>query len=415
MKKRKQQLTGFIFGIFLFAGAILPVTSFAQDYENSRFGFLSVYGQSRPTQYRIWDEEFGLDLIAESSILVEDLSIGWTRISFWYTLIPDNYNQQKFDQAKKDGLEFFATVIIEESDFNEISYSEWLKEIISKYSSDVKYWQIHNEVGKKDRYENPDDYLELVRVTSSVIKESCDDCIIVMGSTIPNEEYYDVVIQKGDSCVDAYDFHIFSEDGMDTFKKFETKTTKPIFITEMSTYSGKPLGRQTFTYQTEKQQAEILIKWYTQSFYHGADYIFWSQFIEWYKFGGQVDGFFDFTGIVYNGMCDCPDPNNICDDLSIDKGALVKKEAYYSLQTIIDKIDGFSSVEKINKGQFKFKVDKKEVYILWCDSGSCSLPSEISGEVIVTDYLGDEKTMSISQIILGKSPVFFRKNIKYFN
>ena len=37
MLKTKQQLTVLIFGIFLFAGAILPVTAFAQDYEDSPF------------------------------------------------------------------------------------------------------------------------------------------------------------------------------------------------------------------------------------------------------------------------------------------------------------------------------------------------------------------------------------------
>ena len=37
MKKTKQKLTVLIFGIFLFVGAILPITVFAQDYEDSTF------------------------------------------------------------------------------------------------------------------------------------------------------------------------------------------------------------------------------------------------------------------------------------------------------------------------------------------------------------------------------------------
>ncbi len=43
MLKRKQQLTALIFGIFLFVVAILPVTAFAQDYEDSPFGFKDAY------------------------------------------------------------------------------------------------------------------------------------------------------------------------------------------------------------------------------------------------------------------------------------------------------------------------------------------------------------------------------------
>ncbi|MBC8184611.1 hypothetical protein H8E88_26245 [candidate division KSB1 bacterium] len=40
MKKSKQKLTILILGIVLFAGAMLPVTILAQNYEDSPFGFI---------------------------------------------------------------------------------------------------------------------------------------------------------------------------------------------------------------------------------------------------------------------------------------------------------------------------------------------------------------------------------------
>ena len=44
--------------------------------------------------------------------------------------------------------------------------------------------------------------------------------------------------------------------------------------------------------------------------------------------------------------------------------------------------------------------------MLWCDSGSCSIPSEISGSVKVTDYLGNEQTKQANEITLTDSPIF---------
>lgn len=56
---------------------------------------------------------------------------------------------------------------------------------------------------------------------------------------------------------------------------------------------------------------------------------------------------------------------------------------------------------------YKFNFENKNpVYVLWCDSGDCELPAELSGTVIVTDYLGNEDNIDISQVILTNDPVF---------
>ncbi|MBI5526875.1 MAG: hypothetical protein HY897_11125 [Deltaproteobacteria bacterium] len=52
------------------------------------------------------------------------------------------------------------------------------------------------------------------------------------------------------------------------------------------------------------------------------------------------------------------------------------------------------------------KTDKGPVCVLWCDSGSCPLHSEIQGTVKVTDYLGNVETKSASLVVLTRSPVF---------
>lgn len=372
---------------------------------SNHFGFLNAYGQDKNTLYAFWEKQFKLDLIKESSNLVKDLQVDWNRISFFYPMSPDKYTVDKFNQTNADGLNPFVTILAEEASFQEKEYSDWLGGVLDEYSSKAKYWQINNEVGKRGRYEDPENYLKLLKTSSEVIRKKCSDCKIVMGSTIPDKNYYETIIEKGDAYVDAYDFHIFSEEEMEEIKNFSANISKPLFVTEMATYSGDLAGDR-FSLQTEKEQAEKLIKWQVKSFYNGADYIFWNELIEWYKFQGKADGIFDLTGLVYNGVCNSVSTNDVCEDENIDKGILKKKEAYYALKTLVSKIDEFSEVIKISEGQYKFLSENKEVYALWCDSSNCSVSSAISGDMQVTDYRGNQKILSSDQIKLSSSPIF---------
>jgi hypothetical protein len=83
-----------------------------------------------------------------------------------------------------------------------------------------------------------------------------------------------------------------------------------------------------------------------------------------------------------------------------------RRPAYNAYKIMTSKLAGFTSVEKMTDTQYKFIVNEKSVYVLWCDSESCSLPSEIIGTVKLTDYLGNEEIKNANQITLGESPVF---------
>jgi hypothetical protein len=50
--------------------------------------------------------------------------------------------------------------------------------------------------------------------------------------------------------------------------------------------------------------------------------------------------------------------------------------------------------------------DKNPAYVLWSDSGTSALPSNLKGTVKVTDYLGNEQIKSASEILLTESPIF---------
>ena len=74
-----------------------------------------------------------------------------------------------------------------------------------------------------------------------------------------------------------------------------------------------------------------------------------------------------------------------------------------TLKMIDSKINGFSKVEKVASGQYKFTVGNKTIYALWSET----LPNEISGQVRVTDIEGQEWLIDTAGIKLNADqPVF---------
>ena len=139
---------------------------------------------------------------------------------------------------------------------------------------------------------------------------------------------------------------------------------------------------------TREKQAQDLIKYNTLLFVEGYTQIYW-YLKDSYSGTGSI--------FLYNALID--------EDNS-------RKPAFTSYKTMIEKVDYFIDIEKIADGQYKYTFSNKDpVYVLWCDEiigGSCihSIPSEISGTVTATDYLGNEVTKDASQITLTESPIF---------
>lgn len=421
---------GTIYTITAEDGSVKKYTVMVNKRLGSRFGFLGTHGPEKAILFDKWASLYGIDLVEESNHYAKDLGIGWSReLSFMFvpgagyqSITHSQYLSKKLEYALNAGLKIVATILVEEGDFmnNKEEMKEWLAAAVEENKNNIDYWQVHNEVGKigpeGPRYTDPDDYIDLLKTCVEVIKNSCENCKVMMGSTEPESTYYTKVIEEGDPYVDAYDYHIFDssefEASLDSFKDFTSKVRekspeKLVFVTEMATYSGEPYTSQQLPlpHQTEKYQAETLIKWFVKAFYYGGDIVFWQSLVEMYSFLGLVDGLFDFTGIVYNGLC-ASGPNDDCDDAAIDNGAGIEKEAYHSLKTLIGLIDQYVSVEELTEGQYKFTVEGKDVYVFWCDSGNCGLPVQITGTVKVTDYLGNVEILNANDILLTESPIF---------
>jgi len=254
----------------------------------------------------------------------------------------------------------------------------------------VKTWQVCNQVTDacKDRScgfdgEHAAKYAKVLKISYSAVKKSCPDCRVAIAGDSPARLYPPIFKALGGRYFDIADLHFFGpEGGYRNIAKelsFLKKSLKEagldpaglkFWITEMSTYSGKPKGRnlqgRPDPAQTEKQQARELVKLFTAAYGEGVEKTLWA----W----GIFEGFgcecciFDYTGLVYDGdreMQECDDED------TTDLGEGVKKLGYYSLKLLIEKVRGFTSIEKV-KAPGKARVyelggNGRTVYIAWND------------------------------------------------
>ena len=140
--------------------------------------------------------------------------------------------------------------------------------------------------------------------------------------------------------------------------------------------SGKPIQGQTLRKLSENDQAALYFKYSVLAFANGANLVF-------------IDLIGPDDGVIGSSMAF--NTNN------------QPRLFLTTLKTIASKIGGFSKVDKLADGQYKFTVGGKNVYALW----SGTLPKEISGNVKVTDIKGQEKNVGAMTVKLSADqPVF---------
>ncbi len=249
----------------------------------------------------------------------------------------------------------------------------------------MRYWQVCNNItdtcsGDDCRNKLFENYAEVQKITYQAIKKSCPECQVLIAGDSEKEMYPPIFeILKG-KYIDIIDHHFFGiendyikiktdleflKDSLLT-NNFDLNRLK-FWITETGTYSGSP-SEKKLSYQNEQSQARGLIKRYITAFGSaGVEEVFWA----W----GIKEGFhcnccqFDYTGLIYNGN----KPQQKCDaNDTKDLGDGVKKLSYYSLKKLIEKIDGFTEVEKIDDDKnfvYKFIKNGKSVYVAWSEVG----------------------------------------------
>ncbi|CAK8714503.1 hypothetical protein KKHLCK_03565 [Candidatus Electrothrix laxa] len=285
-------------------------------------------------------------------------------------------------------------------------------------TNSIKYWQVCNDVMDVcdgDECEVDENYAqkyaEVMELTYTAVKESCPDCQVLIAGDSSKDLYPAVYDLLAGNYIDIIDKHFFDYNGdyanipeeMD-FLNYKLESAGfdldklRFWITETGTYSGQPVDdrdvdeeeKETPPYQTEKEQAQELIKRYAVSFGYGIEKVLWA----W----GVKDGFncecckFDYTGLIYEGNSG-PDT---CDEDGIsDRGEGVKKLAYFSYKMMTQKLKDFISVETTtsSNGTYVYKFINNEggsVYIGWSENGeSLTLTGIESNSIKITPTVPD--------------------------
>ena len=267
-------------------------------------------------------------------------------------------------------------------------YKIFINTAIEKYGDRIKYWQIENEPKESGGYfsETPEGYGKLLSTSYGIIKNKCSDCNVLLAGIWNNEgfTYYNDLFNylKNNNLknsFDIFDMHTATNHNtvgevygqIDTLLSQYEYSNIPIWSTEFG-----PLASDPSNCVVPDDIGSTLIKNYVAALDIGFEKLFWR-------------------------VSECP-------SFIINKENK-KIDTYYAYKTLISKLEGFSSISKFNEWQYKFNVDGNDIYVLWCDSGNCVLPSGITGSVKVTDYFGSEEIKDSTQVILTESPVFIEE------
>lgn len=281
------------------------------------------------------------------------------------------------------------------------AYKRFVSALVERYDGDgeddmpglrfpIKYWEAGNEPSMQHDFNtffdgSSEDYLELLEATYKAVKDADPEAEVLHAGMAGMEpwmvSFWEPIFEKGSQYLDIANIHSIGaseELNVPKFRELLSKHSinKPIWVTEAQHRTGMTLYGKNVS---PEEHARILIKSYVLSFALGANKIFYTSF-KAPHFGPDE---FQQSALV-----------NARDE---------KRPAYYALETLISKLDAFTSAEKLAEGQYRFAVDERIVYVLW---GTDKIPDEMTGEVLVTDIYGKEVRTDRSAISLSESPIF---------
>jgi hypothetical protein len=272
-------------------------------------------------------------------------------------------------------------------------YRDYVSFLVQNFGNKVKYWVVGNEVEALIFWVGtPEEYADMLVIASEEIRKNCADCKVGISFAHPNlspkrpeqrELWYSAIglVCSSFDFIDAhfYDARFIEEGQLDKWK--QTCPGKEFISTETGVMDYIVTGGKPQAGGSLEKQAQDLAKYNTLLFAEGYNKIYMYLMDTDYGMGGIF---------LHNGL--------------IDEITNTRKPAFYSYKTMIEKVDYFTSITKITEGQYKYAFSNKgPVYVLWCDSGSCTLDSSIpTTNIRITDYQGNQLT----QITLTESPIF---------
>jgi len=375
-------------------------------YEASPFGFLPA---------SVDHPDYDYPRFADA----QNIGIRWHRpavAAFWFLIQPD-LNDPAYDWSLHDdqygsvpaGIHILANISADHwlhthgytepgsyRPIDETKYVAFVQATVERYDGDgvndmsglmnpIKYWQVDNEPKA-----HLTGFADLQRITYQAIKEACPDCTVLIGGSAGfpenyiqgfDEVYGPILSELAGRYVDVFDFHWYGTadgeyrlrdtvTGEDVYDHIRTALTAngfppdlPLWITEMGAYSGDP-AEPKFPYQTERQQAGDYFRRYIYALSRGVQKVF-AAFGLMEGFGPTEDGYFDHTGLIYDGQ-DSNDPGIVG----------VKKLGYYTYKKMTEQLEGadWSTLTALHDGTdgdhlylFRVLKDGRPIYIAWWD------------------------------------------------
>jgi len=284
------------------------------------------------------------------------------------------------------------------------AYKRFISACVERYDGDgkddmpgliypIKYWEIMNQPESDMLHLSPENYLEVLKASAEAIRKTDPKAKVLQGGARgvwPNP-FWEKVFEIGGVKYCAIGNYHFTGLNLDEalsaihwaslMKKYKIPE---YWLTEYAVQINKE--------DDLKEQAIRLLKQLTIIFESGCTRVFYTM----YK-----PGKFEPGTLKQQGLLSMTDEH---------------RPIYYTFMTMIDLLDGFSKVQKIDEGKFLFTVRNRPVYVLWDDSAldvenqiakfiSVKPDYKLKGTVNVTDYLGKTKQMNIDDLVLSSDPV----------
>lgn len=359
--------------------------------------------------------------------LVKDIGIGWMRFDFEFNGYGFVEQPDYLEKAREMGLEVIGCVrpTVDYAPASLPSFEANLRYLVQQYPW-IQVWQIGNEPNVSAN--RTGDYPRFFLAGSRAVRETCPTCRVMVAGVAaryPTEEsaqgVYGALLTRiaalapGEKPFDIFDMHFYGAAGsegelLDNIVDFRRLLAEngfgedvEIWLTESATYTGRIVAPGNPPVQSEEQQASELVQRFVTALGAGILRVSWSRPYENYGYSGVVDGFYDNTALVYNGLGQ---------EAARGVKAGTKKISFFAYQTLVAQLNGYDKILSVAPGvyQFTFTGGRSPVYVVW-DVGAGPIPGGLlpessDGLLVVTDMLGKSSRKAAVDIAPGTEPVF---------
>jgi len=294
-------------------------------------------------------------------------------------------------------------------------YKSFVTKLVERYDGDgiddmprltipIKHWEILNEPEFQEEpliffQGSSADYFEILKTTYEAVKKADPEALVVQGGMAGMMEvctnFWQAVFDLGGA--DYFDIANMHSIGhgehlnIPSFKQFLAKNgieNKPVWVTEVQYQQA----HQTQDYSAE-DFAKILARSYIFALANGVEKLFYVNIklppvrhgVPFDERSALIKDNGDKSPLFYAHLA----VSNMLGELSESD----------EIETIKEKLSDWS----IEEGQYRFTIKDKTVYALW---GTGPLPSEITGEVKITEISGMQRVTDSATLKLSDSPIF---------